>query len=81
MKIITEIKETRWYKCYYDVDDMLTTEEIIDGINLNLFDNYYGKEIDDSVDFLPPEENDNQPTLIIYNEKYELIWDNTPKFL
>jgi hypothetical protein len=72
-----DIKHTMWRRYYFD-------EKLLkNGIDRNLIDELvvHNSEVEDLLETyeeMTTEENDNQPTQELFNNKGELIWSNYP---
>ena len=78
-RIIVDTKESAWYRQYFDLDEEMTVEEFIKGVENGDIEAYDGNYVDDSMEQLSPEDNDGQATLEIYKDhagEQNLIYKN-----
>lgn len=86
-KLYVDVKYTIWKRYYYN--EKANLQEIIDCIKENDADygvdeaeGYdYSEELFDTTTFVEPEDNDNQPTIEIFeNDNPNILWDNVNKY-
>lgn len=75
-KLYEDILFHSWYRYFYDVEAN-TIEEAIEKVKYGKVDCYNAEQIREAIDELDLADNNGSPTREIYNDKDELMWNNT----
>lgn len=75
-----DTKVTTWYRTHFEVEANSLEEANLKSIEFVKDDEHSGiswEHIDETIEAMSVEENDGQSTEELYDEKGDMIWDNT----